>query len=111
MCKLRNILIPAFLTLLFIFYISGVSLFPHTHIVDGATIVHSHPNPDAEHSDGDSFVTIQLLSHFQACGAGEAPHLPVVLEFDLPEPCGLGDIDVPSVKFFKQFGLRAPPVA
>ena len=100
MCKLRNILIPAFLTLLFIFYISGVSLFPHTHIVD-----------DAEHSDGDSYVTIQLLSHFQACGAGEAPHLPVVLEFDLPEPCGLGDIDVPSVKFFKQFGLRAPPVA
>lgn len=111
MCKLRNILIPAFLTLLFIFYISGVSLFPHTHIVDGATIVHSHPNPDAEHSDGDSYVTIQLLSHFQACGAGEAPHLPVVLEFDLPEPCGLGNIDVPAVKFFKHFGLRAPPVA
>lgn len=93
------------------FYISGISLFPHTHIVDGTSIVHSHPAPDAEHPDDGSYVTIQMLSNFQACGVGEGVHLPVVQEFTLPEPVGLKDISFPAQKFYKFFGLRAPPVA
>ena len=85
MGKLRNIVVSVFLPLLFIFYISGITLFPHTHIVDGTSIVHSHPNQGTEHQGENSYVTIQMLSHFQACGIGEGVHLPLVEEFALPD--------------------------
>ncbi|MGM9769010.1 MAG: hypothetical protein ACI3Z0_11250 [Candidatus Cryptobacteroides sp.] len=108
---MRNIFIQTFLPLLFIFYISGITLFPHTHIVDGISIVHSHPNPGTEHQVENSYVTIQMLSHFQACGIGEGVHLPRVEEFALPELAGLRDISLLAQQFYRYFGLRAPPGA
>ena len=111
MGKLRKIFIYAFLPLLFIWYIGGVSLFPHTHIVDGVNIVHSHPNPDAEHQDEDEFLTIQMLSQFQSCGAGEGVHLPDIFQLLISEYRGIRDISLSINKFYRYFGLRAPPVA
>jgi len=38
-CKSLSLL----LLLIFLGYYSGITLFPHTHIVNGITIIHSHP--------------------------------------------------------------------
>ena len=40
--KLRNIM-KCFLPLLFIAYLGGITLFTHSHVVNGVIIVHSHP--------------------------------------------------------------------
>ncbi len=32
-----------FLPVLFISYMAGITLFTHSHVVNGVTIVHSHP--------------------------------------------------------------------
>lgn len=109
MRRLRNIFIHCFLPLLFIWYISGISLFPHTHIVDGVTIVHSHPNPDAEHNSGEDFVTINMLSHFHSCGAEIGVQLPSIFQLLISEYDGIRDISLSVNKFYRYFGLRAPP--
>lgn len=110
MRELRNKVIGCFLPLLFIWYIGGITLFPHTHIIDGVNIVHSHPNPDAEHDDGE-FLTIQMLSHFQSCGEDGSIHLPEVIRLLITEYRGIRDISLSINKFHRLFGLRAPPVA
>lgn len=111
MGKLRNCFIHCFLPLLLIWYIGGISLFSHTHIVDGVSIVHSHPNPDAEHQDEDDFLTIQMLSQFQSCGAEDGVHLPEIFQLLIPEVSGIRDISLSITKFHRCYGLRAPPFA
>ncbi|MGM9735144.1 MAG: hypothetical protein ACI3ZL_01905 [Candidatus Cryptobacteroides sp.] len=106
---MRNIFIHCFLPLLFIWYISGITLFSHTHIVDGVRIVHSHPNPDAEHQDKDSFVTISMLSLFQTCGTGEGVSLPLIATLDISGSAPVMEIPLPFQRYCRYFGLRAPP--
>ena len=63
--KLRNIL-KWFLPLLFIAYLGGITLFTHSHVVNGVIIVHSHPFK-GEHSHTEAQVeTIFFLSSFVA---------------------------------------------
>ena len=51
-----------FLPALFISYVGLVSLFVHSHVVNGVTIVHSHPfNKDVEHTH--SSAEFQLINH------------------------------------------------
>ncbi len=109
--KLRNKFIGYFLLLLFIWYIGGISLFPHTHIIDGVSIVHSHPNPDKEHQNEEEFLTIQMLAQFQSCGAGEGVLLPEVFLLLMSESSAIGDISLCINDFHRYFGLRAPPAA
>ena len=60
-----KLILPVF----FIAYILNVSLFLHTHIVNGVTIVHSHPWSDANHHHSSAqFQLIHLLSHFDSDG-------------------------------------------
>ncbi len=55
-------IIKWFLPFLFIFYMAGITLFTHSHVVNGVTIVHSHPfKKDTPH--GHTTVEFQLL-HF-----------------------------------------------
>ena len=59
------------LLMLFLGYYSSITFFTHTHIVNGVTIVHSHPyksgqksgTSNSEHS-GKELQIIQLLSDF-----------------------------------------------
>lgn len=56
--------------LLFILYMGSISLFGHLHIVNGVTIVHSHPFGDQtghEHSTSE-FQLIHILSHIIVAG-------------------------------------------
>ena len=54
-----------FLPVLFISYMAGITLFTHSHVVNGVTIVHSHPfKKGSEHSHTTvEFQLIHLLSH------------------------------------------------
>ena len=59
------------LLILFLGYFGSITLFPHSHVVNGVTIVHSHPyklvkgsgSPNLQHTD-KAFLLIQLLSEF-----------------------------------------------
>lgn len=61
--KLRSI-IRIFLPLLFITYLGGITLFTHSHVVNGVIIVHSHPfKGEHEHTEVQ-LETIFYLSSF-----------------------------------------------
>ena len=49
---------------LFVVYFTGTTFFPHTHIINGITVVHSHPYSATEHHthSASSVQLIQLLS-------------------------------------------------
>lgn len=60
-----------FLLILFLGYYGSITLFTHTHILNGVTIVHSHPfnsgtekNPIKHQHTANGFLLIQFLSHF-----------------------------------------------
>ncbi len=62
-----------FLLILFLGYYGSITLFTHTHIINGITIVHSHPfnsgtkeNPIKHQHTENGFLLIQFLSHFLA---------------------------------------------
>lgn len=55
-----------FLPLLFVAYLGGITLFTHSHVVNGVIIVHSHPfKGEHEHTEAE-FETIFFLSSFAA---------------------------------------------
>ena len=55
------------LLMLFSCYYSGISLFSHTHIVHGSSVVHSHLGGGTEHDHSDSqYAVIDILSNFQS---------------------------------------------
>lgn len=56
-----------FLIVVFCSYYAGISMFSHTHIANGSSIVHSHLGGNAEHNHCDSqYVVIDILSNFQS---------------------------------------------
>ena len=57
---------------LFSCYYAGISLFFHTHIVNGSTVVHSHLGGGADHNHSDSqYAVIDILSNFQSEGVSD----------------------------------------
>jgi hypothetical protein len=64
------------LLLLFVSYYSSITLFYHSHFVDGRQITHSHPyipasdngSPSHQHTDNE-FLLIQMLTHFSSVAA------------------------------------------
>lgn len=65
MNRLLRSIAKYFLPVLFISYIGCISLFTHAHVVNGVTIVHSHPyKTDAHHGHtATEFQLIHVLSH------------------------------------------------
>ena len=60
--------------LLFSCYYSSISLFGHSHIVGGVSVVHSHLGGNADHQHSDSqYTVIDLLSNFTSEAATEHP--------------------------------------
>lgn len=58
----RHILLQLLLPLLFLWHIGSTVLFPHSHIVYGKVIVHSHPYTAKHNHTDNEFETIQYLS-------------------------------------------------
>ncbi|NLO69388.1 MAG: hypothetical protein GX102_00225 [Porphyromonadaceae bacterium] len=51
---------------LFLFYYAGSVFFIHSHLIDGVTIVHSHPFPLSKSSHthtSDELITIGVITH------------------------------------------------
>ena len=60
----------AVLLLIFGCYYCGISMFSHTHITNGSSVVHSHLGGSSEHNHSDAqYAIIDILSYFQSEGA------------------------------------------
>ncbi|MDR1897880.1 MAG: hypothetical protein LBR10_13930 [Prevotellaceae bacterium] len=72
--KNKRHIVAAFLMMLFVSYLASITMFVHTHIVDGQIITHSHPycgtpdNPGHSHTAAQ-FLTIAHLSNLLMTGA------------------------------------------
>lgn len=71
--KVKNRITVSLLLILFIAFYGSVTLFIHTHNINGVVIVHSHPynpfsgkHPGDHHHSAKELIYIQLLSHFVA---------------------------------------------
>lgn len=105
------------LLILFLGYYGCITLFTHTHIVNGVTIVHSHPfssgtqkNPIKHGHTSNNFTLIQFLSHFFATALFLLFSIKVykaVLEKDAFHK---NDENYSSLAFLYSNGLRAPPL-
>ena len=113
--RLRKYRIAGALTLLMLFctYAGGITLFMHRHIVDGYTIVHSHPNKSAPDTAGHThtaqqFGTIAALSLFLALAAASAVCPQIVTR---RIAAIFSDVATRRIKSrpVHRYGLRAPP--
>ena len=99
-----------FLPLLFLAYWGGVTLFTHSHVVNGVIIVHSHPFKTGHQHTESQAETIFFLDHYVASS------VPVLL---VAVPCFcalLGLLAVPRrtsiclSRLDDGISVRAPPV-
>ena len=68
--------ISLLLLILFSCYYSGISFFPHTHIVNGGQIAHSHLGGSSSHNHSDAQIKlIEFLSQFCADDIVEFNHV------------------------------------
>lgn len=76
-------IIRYFLPVLFISYMASVTLFTHIHVVNGVTIVHSHPfKKGAAHSHTTvELLTIHFLSDLTTDGAATQFALSLFIPF------------------------------
>lgn len=66
----RRTSLPLLLLALFLSYNAGISLFAHTHVVNGAPIVHSHPFAKSTHSHSNAqVIAFNYVGHFQSVAA------------------------------------------
>ena len=100
-----------FLPVLFISYMAGITLFTHSHVVNGVTIVHSHPFKQGtahQHSTVE-LLHIHILSHLIADSATVVFALPLFVSFLLCLLLGR----LPHTHFHAPYhgvtALRAPP--
>ena len=107
--------IAALFLLLFVAYYSNATLFEHTHIINGVTIVHSHFHAGSHHNShsgghtANNVTLISQLNTFQTTGSGIQ-----VYSFN---PSGFTLLMVSHAGFFSKcqqhsfnYSLRAPPL-
>lgn len=110
----RRHAIRYFLLLLFLSYYAGITLFMHAHVVNGVTVVHSHPyapdNPQHGHSSVE-FDLIHALNHFDTTasvlGVLTLTFIPLLLFVFQAKPITFRY----STPYNGLVGLRAPPLS
>ncbi len=70
---LRNIFRLLF-PLLFVFYWGGITLFSHSHVLNGVIVVHSHPFKAGHIHSESGLETIFFLTHFNTSGEEIVSH-------------------------------------
>ena len=103
-------ILKLFLPLIFIAYLGGITLFTHSHVVNGVIIVHSHPFNGAHKHTEVELETIFFLSSFAASDSLLTPFSASILLVLL---CLLATPIVEHIKLAKAccgIYLRAPPV-
>lgn len=111
-----NKIMRYFFLILFLGYYGGITLFNHSHILNGVTIVHSHPfnsgtaeNPINHQHSANGYVLILLLSHFLTTVSFIAfiieAYKTVLEKYILLK----SDEDFSNLTSLGSNGLRAPP--
>ena len=104
------------LLILFLGYYGAITLFPHSHVVNGVTLVHSHPyklvkgsgSSNLQHT-GNDFMLIQLLSGFITT-AFVALFVTLVLRFLLFKiVVKSANVGYAEPGGYHNYSLRAPP--
>ncbi len=97
------------LLILYLVFQAGTSVFPHTHIIDGEKMVHSHPYSSAGHDHtSDQVKVIELLSSGQTLKV----QIPFIQKVELPVLYELSFSEGPSIlhdPYTRCVSLRAPP--
>ena len=99
------------LLVLFAWYWSSVTLFPHAHNIDGHIYVHSHPFSGTSNNPGHSHTRLWAPVRVKNCTAKAA-----VQFFSMTRLLGVSFIfktQKPAVRQdapIRIYGLRAPPV-
>lgn len=97
------------LTLLFVFYISSISFFTHTHIFDDILYVHSHPFKDAPHTESQLDFLAQLYHTSPTENVIPVIECPLYLNFYVEIGVELNTV-LHLVGVPNNIQLRAPPV-
>ena len=106
----RKLFMAALLPFIFLWYITCISVTPHTHIVDGVSIVHSHPaSAEGHQHSSEEAIGIELIGHFYRDLGQDGVILPAVSEMFLSDPHF--EFETPSViiSTIDVRSLRAPP--
>ena len=108
--KLRSIM-RIFLPLLFITYLGGITLFTHSHVVNGVIIVHSHPfKGEHEHTE----VQLETIFYLSSFILSSLPELLTAVSAFLFVLRILGTSLIERIIYVKpcsSVNLRAPPLS
>jgi len=106
-----------FLLMLFLGYYGSIALFPHSHNVNGVTIVHSHPyypfskdKPVNHQHSGNGFILIHFLSHFLTTVSFLAFSIEVYKAVLRKYTLQKNNESFYNLTFLCSNGLRAPPL-
>ena len=103
--------LAGFLLLLFGCYYSGISLFSHTHVVNGSSVVHSHLGGGSQHDHSESqYAVIDILSNFQSESAAGFYSIGTLV-FQLSESYIACDVPICLNAEQAVHTLRGPPMA
>jgi hypothetical protein len=103
---------------MFLAYYASITLFSHSHIINGVTIVHSHPyskgtdSKPFNHQHSEKGVAlIQFLSHFSSLTVASLLSLGILLTllYKIAVITRAEDPLIPSIN--SGLSLRAPPVS
>ena len=103
------------LVALFVSYYADITFFSHAHIINGATIVHSHIHANSHHdtySGGHTEHCITLIaqmSQFQYIDF-TCNHLPVPLQLQIHQNKQIEVTPWIASIYFQNISLRAPPI-
>ncbi|MCL1969430.1 MAG: hypothetical protein FWF65_08345 [Bacteroidetes bacterium] len=115
MNKIRKVT-ALFLLMLFVGYYGGVTLFFHTHIINGVMIVHSHFHAESHHNTKSgghteqSITLIAQISHFDYIDLAYN-NIPNCSEFQLHKNTIFETTHWVASIYFDNISLRAPPAA
>ena len=99
------------LLLIFCNYYAGISMFSHTHISNGSSVVHSHLGGGTEHDHSDSqYAVIDILSNFQSESA-VCFHSICTPFFQLSESYTVYEAPFHPDEVLTSYTLRGPPQA
>lgn len=100
-----------FLPVLFVTYMVGITCFAHVHMVNGVTIVHSHPfkKSSAHHHTTVELVLIHFLSNLTTDGAHCVAAFLLFIPFLISILSGILQFSRCHTPYHGVVALRAPP--
>jgi hypothetical protein len=108
-------IVALLLALVFTGYFASTTLFSHSHVISGASIIHSHIHTDSHHdtqSGNHTKQCITLIAHVSQLQyiVFYSDCLPIPLQFPLYKSKCVEISHWIVSQFFQNHSLRAPPI-